>query len=420
MWWQDRESFLQTTFHVDFLEAATLDAFANRPNPYKVQMAVDWMDLSVEHLSKYVKHFVHLDDGQHVAHTAASVTPQQQRLVEILTNYVDRAQAFDLSSVSSPQQQQQQQLAVHRTLVIVPLKASTKKYHDSNNHKYWTQLQLAATLASLWKVGMRRVVVVGVSTLERQIAEAAFDQLRETKKQSTMDVVYVECTPNRTTATKNVPRLALQGLQLVLNKTASGGSSSNNNHDTRWQWLGPNPDQWQYVYYTEPDLLLQTRPSALPALTEALRTGNLLAAHRLEPIPHQRDYPNDQHDRMLDQLLVPDLGVFASVTELNSGADSCCDQGTFYPANHGSSDMMSRPAQVRLDGQCLGIWVHCGFGRGQQQANYSDPVVAYNLHYRLWGYPFFSLRNGLGIPLVAANQRVCVPRKGPALCRKKT
>ena len=238
-------------------------------------MTVNWMDLSVEHLSKYIKHFGR--EGPTV----------QQRLTEILMSYLDNAQAVDLSSFSSALE-----LAVHNTLVLIPLKAN--KLKQDNN---LSQLQLAATLASLWRFGMGRAVVVGVSDLEREIAEGAFGLLRERLSVHSMELAYVEYT-NNDTPTKNVPRLALKGLQFVMNP-------SNIDNAQTQEWLGPNPDHWKYVYYTEPDLLLQTRPSAMPAITEALSQGVLMTAHRLEPIPHQRDFPfmNKRDNAATGQLL---------------------------------------------------------------------------------------------------------------------
>ena len=51
-----------------------------------------------------------------------------------------------------------------------------------------------------------------------------------------------------------------------------------------------NKSYWKYVYLTEPDTILQTKPWVLPQLKSALDQGLVLAPHRLQPIPHEADF----------------------------------------------------------------------------------------------------------------------------------
>jgi hypothetical protein len=129
-----------------------------------------------------------------------------------------------------------------------------------------------------------------------------------------------------------------------------------------------------------------------------------MAAHRLEPIPHQRDFPQTDDHR----YVLPDTGSFAAMG-MN---DVCCDQGKYYPANN--RNLPTRQAKVRLKGACPSIWLHCGFAK--KDKNYKDPAVLLELHHRLLEYPFFNLQTGTRLPGVSAHQRVCVPRHGPANC----
>jgi hypothetical protein len=71
-----------------------------------------------------------------------------------------------------------------------------------------------------------------------------------------------------------------------------------------------NATRWKYVFYSEPDLALNSRASAIPALTAELASGKLIAAHRLQPIPHAFDFPGfgDQF-----QLTVPAAGNLSHV-----------------------------------------------------------------------------------------------------------
>merc|ERR1711865_295338 len=75
-------------------------------------------------------------------------------------------------------------------------------------------------------------------------------------------------------------------------------------------WLSLSAQaRWQYVLLTEPDLIVNTRPDALPLLGHALRQGGVLAPHRLQPIPHASDFPFDFGE---------DRGAGAGGTDLTS------------------------------------------------------------------------------------------------------
>ena len=160
------------------------------------------------------------------------------------------------------------------------------------------------------------------------------------------------------------------------------------------------------MYFTEPDLVLQTRPSALPAICQELSHNKLLVGHRLEPIPHQRDYHASSLSAKEQKFLLPNTGSFAAVYPLGD-SDTCCDQGRYYPSHF---DDPSTPEKVAMQGRCASIWPLCGFGWSSK--NYSDPKALLEMHYRLLPYPLFRLNHGTGLPLVGANQRVCVPSSG--------
>ena len=151
------------------------------------------------------------------------------------------------------------------------------------------------------------------------------------------------------------PRVALTYLQTALTEgwTEVGGDAASSS--------------WQYIYYTEPDLILHARPSALFALTEQLKQGNTLSGHRFQPIPHQTNFPNYHR---LDKVLP--FNFSQPLIDMNpySEAHSCCDQGAYYPSNREDTHVF-----VPNNKACHGwgtYWWQCGFFRfaGEYHGSY--------------------------------------------------
>jgi hypothetical protein len=290
-------------------------------------------------------------------------------------------------------------------------------------------LELAATIASLWNVGVGRALVIGISDAEHQLANETFALLHNNTKADparNTELAYVKIQPTTKEEKRNVPKLALNKLQNITKQHANGTQIE----DEVEAWFGLDPDRWKYIYFTEPDLLLTTRVSAFPGLSEAIDSGMLLAAHRLEPLPHRRNFEglmmmlndtgNNSNNKLINDLLehrsLPNHGVLAAVHELSS-QDACCDQGSYHPANR---QQPSEPATPRLEfgSRCghWGPWMHCGFFN--QNVSYSNQTTILDVHRRIVGYPLFTVEGGLGAPLVHAGQRVCVPKRGPAICTR--
>ena len=412
MWWQDKRGFMQAAFdRIEFLEQATREAFESSPHDgggmNRVRSTVDWMDFHVEHLSKYIKQLTY--DNQQ---------PIVDRLEEMIQDYIQKSTTTTTTArnhnfTTEPSSSAVESLfVVNATLAVLPLReASQQQHHNMKpNHSSIKLLQLAATLTSLWRVGFGRVIVVGISDNERQLSEAAFELLVGSNftEQRPIQLTYVEKSNVTNREAKIMPRVALVGLQNVMKYAALGQES-----ELVQEWLGTDPDRWEYIYFSEPDLILQTRPSALPAITKALKDGLLMTAHRLEPLPHRRDFPGITEK--INYRTLPNHGVFSAVTDLDPiQGDVCCDQGLYHPSNRKDATI---PAPVRKDGSCMGPWMLCGFFH--RNVDYEKNHTAmHELHHRLLGYPFFTTKGGLGVPMVAANQRVCIPRRGPAHCAR--
>ena len=118
-----------------------------------------------------------------------------------------------------------------------------------------------------------------------------------------MGLAYAEYNKSTAQDVELVSRVALRGLQCAMSTYDDVLRFRN----------GSGPTQWKYVYFAEPGLSLQMRPSALRASLDALRSRVLLVAHRLEPIPRAESSP---HPHLMDRVLA-DMGASASVPELD-------------------------------------------------------------------------------------------------------
>jgi hypothetical protein len=183
---------------------------------------------------------------------------------------------------------------------------------------------------------------------------------------------------------ENVPKGAIAGLQHALK-----------GRDEEWtqKWLGKNMSaaDWQYVYYTEQDSVLQTRPTALSHLRDALDDGLIVMPHRLQPIPHQADAPRAARS---DSFVPLD---FKTPTGIDSHGH-CCD------AQERRVHVPDLPGYE----PCGAPWWQCGF---------SDSNGQLGNHSRLAGYDFMRLADGTGIATVAGSShgRRCLLSREP--CR---
>eukprot|EP00539_Tryblionella_compressa_P005799 CAMPEP_0178752100 /NCGR_PEP_ID=MMETSP0744-20121128/10878_1 /TAXON_ID=913974 /ORGANISM="Nitzschia punctata, Strain CCMP561" /LENGTH=358 /DNA_ID=CAMNT_0020405787 /DNA_START=122 /DNA_END=1195 /DNA_ORIENTATION=+ len=314
---------------------------------------------------------------------------------------------------------------------------------------------LAATIASLYQVGFGRVTVVGINDEDPVHFEGACQLLASiypppgltangtaflennnsittatiTKTRTitigvtNMEIGYVRVT-NRDWITTNfakynVPRAALVGMQYALN------GAMDINRTERAFWLGTqhnDPNYWEYVYLTEPDTILNTKPELLTLFKEALDSGLSLFPHRLHILPHEADLPpvvNNFRTRDEEYVLnagefLPNEGHFANISviipnDTNSSHtydtdtpiySSCCDDGREWPGKEGW-ERFCRP------------WWTCGFRNIQYKEGeaYNATALVEN-HPRLLLYPMMRLETGVGAVFAASNHgRRCLPSK---------
>eukprot|EP00984_Skeletonema_dohrnii_P016009 scaffold7018_cov109-Skeletonema_dohrnii-CCMP3373.AAC.1 len=345
--------------------------------------------------------------------------------------------------------------SVQHTIAILPIRiqsASSNPQHNIGNYDYnynLTILQTTATITSLWKQHFPRIVIAGVSPNEH----AAFQEIKKVLQQQghlqlipTVELAYVHM-EGEEEDWNNVPQMAMLEFQRAIresrremdvigrNNDVDGVDIDNETNETRTSsttdsersnnfvqsWLGTNPKQWKHIYFTEPDLILQTRQMALPSLVQQLNKGWILTAHRLQPLPHMRQFDdivdtaietnNAALVRYLSQKLLPDFGSFhhANITSLDPYRVSCCDQGNYYPANVDNPKVPVKARQAPF--HCPGTFELCGFQKNvvSRRKSMVSREAMLEAHKFLMEYDLIALEEGYGtgVPLVHSHQRVC-------------
>lgn len=307
-----------------------------------------------------------------------------------LENYVQRGMGYPVAK----------QPAFSDTIAVVafvPRKGNGNKFQEKKARDLTVRL-LAATVESLRRAGFGRTVVVGMDNAEdSQLVEEAFkmiySNIRDRSKLAMegmpnkighMEVGFVQRSSEhaKTQAQdKNVPKAALQGLREAFQ-----------NNDKAW--LGThNVDDWKYVYLTEADNVLSTRPSSLPVLKQQVEMGRVLIPHGLQPIPHQSDVSGTREG----YLFVSGRGN--PVMELNAldrYPGICCDE-------HKGPDHKPGLAPNHPECQSGKPWYSCDL----------DPKMTKRTHNRLQQYSLIRLTQGTQMVMLSAQEsgRGCLPPK---------
>jgi hypothetical protein len=361
MWWQSLDRALTIdTGNIRSRQSASLVVLNDGR---RVRMSQDYLDFAVEHLSEYYEHFRGRDVDGFVFN----------RTLERLRTYIENVSPSVSTEASAPKQ----------TIAIVPFFLD-KAQLLQNKDGAIKRMSLVATLASLWQLGIGRAVVVVQSVGEETAVKAVFGSFSEGQAH-TMQLAVMKVVVGHKIVLVGA---AIHGLQMA--------AKGNLTESEVGEWLGVDPFRWKYVYYTEPDLVLNSRAGAVPSLSVELDRGSVLTAHRLKLVPHESDLQGYQQRNWI----LPAVGVFSSVESLNAVAgDVCCDAGN------------QRPAHIVTEPACNMDWFDCGFGNSYQ--NLSDPAVVMNLHSRKAQYKMVRLTRGTGITIIAGNTnaRQCVPIK---------
>jgi hypothetical protein len=475
MWYQSISLMMTTNYTtVTNLEGVTFQSFGASKRYHneqprtpinKVQyhplMTQDWLDFSVEHLSKYVRHF---SKGQRagVELDEYNVGRVKQRVVQLLRRYVENS----LMSVKRRMELEElvdndydddsnnnrmetagataAKAALQHTIAIIPIRMGGIRTVDG----ILSILQTTATIVSLWKYHFPRIVIAGVTQDEREAYQEMMDMLHEHMELMipTCEIVYVHMEGDESEWT-NVPKMAMVEFQRAIRESRrrswKNDTVRNNNSDEEigssnivQSWLGANPNRWRHIYFTEPDLILHTRLMALPSFIRQLDKGRILTAHRLQPLPHiqqfidfvegnttttttqQADQSNNSTNNTVamnsklvtyfNENALPNHGPFHTDTIqlLNPHNTFCCDQGNYFPAN---TNNPNEPIRPRMQHGCPGTYELCGFRNKRWGHDYSNWTHMERAHQLLINYTLiaFDVGYGTGLPLVHAHQRVC-------------
>jgi hypothetical protein len=393
-WLLTHENFLQMETHrLGIVEDACFVAIGKGGQVYPTsKMFVDWTDFMVEHMSKWWNELGTLRDPD---------SSMFEKTISFFRNYLQKVRAIPEKS------------PLHPTIAMVAF-APYKSHHENRGHVL-TVHSLAATIASLYQVGFGRVVVTGYNMGDQVYVEEAFRLLNAIFKDNdtanedaaykigNTELAYVRITNETWVKTQwvkfNMPRAAVIGMQLALTGQL----------EYPRDWLGTTRESsyWKYVYLTEPDTILHTKPWLLSSIRDGLNRGLSLFPHRLQPLPHESDLPSLANSTSKEKLLSPtnagrfipgNVPPFSNVTVLDpsSGQDFCCDDGK--TPNHDN----------------CGTWFWtCGFDNGIQQKDLSNEEVL-EKHKRLVSYPMMRLERGTGIVFGPTEHgRRCHPSKVP-------
>jgi hypothetical protein len=349
---------------------------------------------SVEHLSKWWKFMTFYKTP--VAHAT---------LMKIFDQYIQRGHQHPTPQ-GEPMLQQ--------TLVMIAFQPYLNKNEPEKHHNL-TVMSLAATVESLRRAEMGRVIVVGLVDNGHEVAQEAFQYLANKLPELThtsnrhgavtqighLEVGYAKGSAEIARSKhleKNIPRAVLYGTKLALQLGDIPDNQRKENETLYVQeWLGNehDPSYWKYLYLTEPDTLLQARLSSIPQLKAQLDQGRVLAPHRLQPIPHE----NDLRGLANKFRYLNEANGFDKVWELDPADqhDVCCDE-------HLGPD--TKPGKTNYS-DCGTWWYMCGFKKDFNDKSLGD------VHERLRQYQFMKLKTGTGLTLLAGNLfgRRCFPAK---------
>ena len=399
---------------------------------HKLRMTLDYFDFSVEHLSLWFKRL-----------NFATEPIVYDSIMTKLNHYLSLAER-----IPDP--------IFGETLSTIPFQEykANPIYAEQGNplpaeRAYnLTITCLAATLESLRRAQMGRVVVVGSQESHVSYANAAFQYLHDhlpqlsyhggdpnhdnsnshtdsSKKDSTlspklghMELDFVTITERQyktNILSRNMPLGALVGAKEVM-QLADVDPAKRTKHQQGLvnAWLGTrkDPTHWKYLYLTEPDSVLVTRDRSLQLLKDEIdiREG-IISPWRLQPIPHESDI-RGYHDPKLflaekdgfEQVLSLDHQGSAADGEYRTN-DVCCDED---PAG---KDF--RPAKKMPDCGKGVKWFWCGF----KAYEFNAPLPP-DPHERLRNYELFRLTKGTGITTIAGNlfARRCDAQQHTSFC----
>ena len=371
-------------------DASHLPFYENKEN---VRMPVDWLDFSTEHMSRWFKDLDVVGEN----HNEVGINLITRNLMKYIQDTPERTKA--LLAESEPYAP-----SLNPTIAIISSGSLIRGDGDVEVRRSanLTVTTLGATIASLLRAGVGRIVCTGVNDADEVSVKETYALLAEQYTDrgdwiATTEFSYVQMEEElykSDLVDVNRPRGSIYGLQSALR------GDFNESYTEAWLGNVRKPDFWRYVYFTEPDLVLQTRLSSLPAIHDALESGRVLMPHRFELNPHEADLSED--GKLYNGNMLPAKGKFLDILDLDGDVDMCCDGGNDRP----SWDKEDDPTEHK----CGDWWWRCGYNNHWIDAGISEEVK----HRRILNYtPFIRLMQGVNIVAISGteHERKCHPRK---------
>jgi len=329
-WLMNTSMFMHIdTSDIDSVEEGCLAPFRQAyQSGASVANTRDWFDFAVEHLSHYWR--------------AAGVCRDRLAFNDFLgklDGYISHVKVLDSSPLSG-------------TIAIIAFMPYQCDCYLGCSGEELTRRVLTATLKSLQRAGMGRVVVVSV-------APAGKYEPRGVSFGDT-EVVFVTVDAAITKSRSienNMPLGAIAGLQQAIRS-----------NDVKW--LGNDTERWRSVFLAEPDQILHVKQSSIHDLARVVESGFVLSPHRLQPVPH----PSDVH---ILPHPIPETSSVFKVETIETDDATCLDAGR-HSKVHGRS------------WNCATWWWQCGFEDGN--------------HSRLDNYTMMRLSYGSGVTVLAASE----------------
>lgn len=386
---------------LEFERMRTLEDASNRLyRQYEklVRMPVDWLDFAVEHMSRWWKHM----DAINANKNDIAINRITGNLKKYVQDTPKRTKALLSDASTAP--------LLHPTIAIIS--SSSLVNENSNVTKQrstdLTITTLGATIASLLRAGVGRIVCTGINDADEISVKETFGWLAEQYRDkgnwiAQTEFAYVRIEEELYKAPLkdiNRPVGTVHGLQKAL------AGDFNESYTTQWLGTAQEPSYWRYVYFTEPDLVLQTRSASLPDIHKALVQGRVIFSHRLEAVQHESDLTEGDVVSDGSKSMLP--REISQILDLDGDDDMCCDGG-----NNGSN-RTAWTKYIKDDDptgpKCITWWWMCGFTREWQSQGISEHIK----HRRILEFaPFIRLKQGINIVDIPGSDhaRRCHPRK---------
>ena len=227
-------------------------------------MFVDWTDFSVEHMSKWWR-LLNITNDQDPNTFNAMIDVYNRYLQKVETTHA-------LWSSYDHIHQSQGEPALKHAIGMISYQPIMDASYKERGRKLAVS-SLAGTIASLYQVGFGRIVVIGYREEDQTDVQNAFrivdSTFRNNNKGRTGEMVqntelsYIRITRKEWVFTRHISvhviRASIIGMQHALAKKL-------NSTETQ-EWLGTKPPEyWKYVFLSEPDTILHTKPWLLVSL----------------------------------------------------------------------------------------------------------------------------------------------------------